>query len=134
LREGVIAVASNGHEDSLVAPATWGCAIAAKAADVASDGGVNIPPTDLLSGSSDGLTSDSVFRQRATTFDRSSLAAQARLLDRALRSERRSDLFTAEKALRQLLALYPNSIVAPEARAGLERISARRRGRVPRQL
>jgi hypothetical protein len=127
LREGALSIASNGHEDQLVAPANWGCPILTKAANPVDAGGA---PAPLSATSSDDATrpyTDSVRRPKATEFDHASLAAQARLMDRARRSERHNDPFTAEELLKQLLVLYPNSPVAPEARAALERISSKRR-------
>ena len=122
LREGVISVLSDHKEERLVAPATWGCGAGADAVAAAS---ANV---DVVDGTRDGTTtaSNGPRRLNPANPDRSTLAHETKLLQRALGAERRKDLVAAEKSLRQLLIQYPNSVVAPEARAALERISAHR--------
>jgi hypothetical protein len=56
----------------------------------------------------------------------STLGVEAGLLQKALGAERDGDLPTAERMLVTLLRSYPDSIVAPEARAALQRV---RKGR-----
>ncbi len=122
LREGVVSVLADNREERLVAPATWGCGGAAEGVTAAS---AVVVDSEL---SKDGVASTSPRARRPNLagLDRSTLAQETQLLQRALGAERRKDLVAAEKSLKVLLNLYPNSVVAPEARAALERISGQR--------
>lgn len=121
LREGVVSVLADGNEERLVAPATWGCTTSAEAVAATSD--------VVVDSSGDGSASASPNvgrRPNLAGMDRSTLAQETQLLQRALGAERKKDLVAAEKSLKLLLSLYPKSVVAPEARAALERIAAQR--------
>lgn len=124
LREGIIQVTSDGHEERLAAPATWGCGghvVDAKPAPAPVD--IPPPPAHELTPT---VNPEGSRRSSATNLDHSTLFAETKLLQRALGAERRGDLVAAEKSLRQLITLYPSSVVTPEARAALERVSSRR--------
>jgi hypothetical protein len=124
LRDGAISVLADGREYKLVAPATWGCDASSKA--VASTSDVVVEIDDASKDGAERASLEVAHRPNLANLDRSTLALETKLLQRALGAERRKDLASAEKSLKQLLTLYPNSVVAPEARAALERISTQR--------
>lgn len=124
LREGVVSVLAEGKEVRLVAPATWGCTFASEAVAATSD--VIVDSSDANKEDSASVTPNTSRKANIVGMDRSTLAQETQLLQRALGAERRKDLVGAEKSLKLLLNSYPNSVVAPEARAALERIAARR--------
>jgi len=121
LREGEVSVLFEGSEVRLVAPAVWGCSASADAIAATSD--VVIESNDSSKTSNANATTGR--RPNLANLDRSTLAQETQLLQRALGAEQRKDLVGAEKSLKLLLNLYPKSVVAPEARAALERIGAK---------
>lgn len=60
---------------------------------------------------------------------KTTLAEQNALFSRALSQERRGNYRSAEQAFSTLLSNYPNSTFAPEARAGLSRVTSARKTR-----
>jgi TolA-binding protein len=117
LREGVISVTAAGHTERLTAPARWGC-----------DNNVTAtPPNDAKAAAITTEPTPSISPAPASepTKPRHTLALETRLLQTALGAEQRRDFTTAEKNLRALLSSYPNSVVAPEARAALERVATK---------
>lgn len=119
LREGVISVDSEGRVERLIAPARFGCdktpvsSVATQAEPTTTTTTTEIAPPPAVN--------------TDTARPRYTLAQETRLLQTALGAERRKDFATAEKSLRSLLSTYPNSVVAPEARAALERIGVQNR-------
>lgn len=136
LREGIVLVSSDGREERLTAPALWGCSSHTEPANTSHvTGEADVPqpsprePTTQVNGEGARRLAANA---SANYLDRSTLLAETRLLQRALGAERRNDLATAERSLRQLITLYPNSVVTPEAREALERI-ANKRSSQPRE-
>jgi TolA-binding protein len=132
LREGVVTVETQSRTTRLTAPARFGCdPIAAR------DRGEEARP-ETASSSGSTATSDRAAEPSAAgpsaglARSRSSLAAETRLLQAALAKERTGNYAAAERNLRALLSQYPGSVVAPEARAALERLKAR--GNTPKAL
>jgi hypothetical protein len=118
LREGTIDAATANRVERLTAPARFGC--------VDTDVPQSIPVEKQPKATeAEGPVSNALPTESKRTSNR--LAEETRLLQKALGAERRKDYFTAEKSLRQLLAQNPQSVVAPEARAALERIADRKR-------
>jgi hypothetical protein len=118
LREGTIDATTANRVERLKAPARFGCD------DMDAPQSAPDPEKPKATGS-EGTVSTAVHSESLRTTHR--LAQETRLLQTALGAERRKDYVTAEKSLRQLLAQNPNSVVAPEARAALERIADRKR-------
>lgn len=117
--EGAIVVRHASGADTVLAGGTWGCheAHPSNAALTA------LAPAAKVSGSP--ATDPSPRRERSArsaATEASTLGTEAGLLQKALGAERAGDFDTAERTLATLLRLYPNSIVAPEARAALERV------------
>jgi hypothetical protein len=130
LRDGAISVQADGHEERLVAPAAYGCDAPARTVEAAAASTTEVSAVPTPQATKDtGVRSnrDTAHRANPVNPDRSTLAAETKLLQRALQAERHDDLLGAEKNLRQLLTAYPNSIIAPEAREALERISGKLR-------
>jgi hypothetical protein len=128
LREGTISVQGDGQQYELIGPATWGCDTFANLKSAPSEPSAESPKRGP-EGEAAQASRDGERRPIATNIDRSTLPAETKLLQRAIAAERRNAFPAAEKSLRQLLTLYPNSVVAPEARAALERISAKTNAR-----
>lgn len=110
LREGVVTVESGGRAQRLVAPALLGCETEADkpATDVESEPAEASPPKSETGS--------------ATAKRKSTLGLEIRLLQQGLGAEQRHERAAAERFYRGLLKRYPNSVVAPEARAALERL------------
>ena len=126
LREGVISVESAGQVQRLNAPAQWGCGTPNSERAVM-PAGVQSAPVGVTDGASTaptvtGASNPSLVPTEAAK-RRSTLAEETRLLQTALVAERSGNRLGAEKNLRALLSTYPNSVVAPDARAALERLS-----------
>lgn len=116
LREGVISVDSGGQSQRVVAPALVGCDIepSKPAADVEQEAQEERAVLAPVPSKSDASSSASK--------KKSSLAQEIRLLQQGLAAEQRHDRAAADRLYRVLLRQYPNSIVAPEARAAVERL------------
>jgi ferric-dicitrate binding protein FerR (iron transport regulator) len=124
LREGIIEVQSKGRAERLTAPARFGCDGAnATSGDARADA---TPVVDASALPSEPANSAEGALGPETSRRHNHLAQETRWLQMALGAERRHDYATAEKSLRLLLATNPKSVVAPEARAALERIAARK--------
>lgn len=93
--------------------------------------GVKGPSTDVLLGPGEAVGCDDVpnpaperHRQSKTdSEEQSTLAVQNQLLQQTLVKERQGDAPGARRALRSLLAKYPESPFAPEARRALSRLN-----------
>ncbi|MGC4068780.1 MAG: FecR domain-containing protein [Polyangiaceae bacterium] len=121
LREGVITVETRTGATRLTAPSRFGCdfearkdtsEVTANSQEAASNAERTAEPH------APGMGSGAVR-------PRSSLAAETKLLQAALAKERMGDYAAAERSLRTLLSQYPSSVVAPEARAALDRLKSR---------
>jgi hypothetical protein len=150
LHEGVISVDSSGRSERLVAPATWGCSEPAPGAitkasgsptsraaeresspnDV-SNGSASNPSSRASNASAADASSESVPTGRrapskpnaAGNEHSSSLEQEIVLLQRALGAEQRREFTLARQGFKQLLTQYPNSVMAPEAKAALQRLN-----------
>lgn len=110
LREGVITVDSGGQTQRLTAPALVGCELEPSklSAEVEQQALESVPSK------SDASSTNAK--------KKSTLGQEIRLLQQGLGAEQRHDRVAAERSYRALLKQYPNSIVAPEARAAIERL------------
>ncbi|MBN1605904.1 MAG: FecR domain-containing protein [Polyangiaceae bacterium] len=117
--EGAVVVRHTSGEDTVVPGESWGCreAIARDAAPA--------PPARAPEPSSTSPARVARRNQGTDSNTRAStLGAEAALLQKALGAERDGDLATAEHWLVTLLRSYPESVVAPDARAALKRVRA----------
>ncbi|MGE5783267.1 MAG: FecR domain-containing protein [Myxococcales bacterium] len=125
LREGSISIHTVGRDLDLVAPATWGCSVISNRGEV-------IAARDRPSAEPSKAAARSDGRRSATK--RSPPAAQIRaaqlqpnrLLRRGLAAEQRKDWVAAERLLRNLLTLYPDSGAAVQGRLALERVHSQK--------
>ncbi len=120
--EGVVVVQHGSLQEPIAAPGAVGCEPLGPIPGGAPASGSAAPIPD---GSKD---------QRGSTPgqapETSTLAAETRRLERALEAERIGDYRTAQTLLQALLARYPNSVVAPEARAALARLREQQKRRL----
>ena len=116
LREGVIMVDSGGQSQRLVAPALVGCELGPSKSTADADQ-EDQEKRELL-----GPVPSKSDASSSASKKKSSLAQEIRLLQRGLGAEQRQDRAAADRFYRALLKQYPNSIVAPEARAAVERL------------
>lgn len=137
LREGVITVQSSNKAERLVAPARWGCDSTANTAPTTerddSATGDSATASESIGATAHAAGTSAAEKTRDALPDRSeksrrksSLARETKLLQLGLGAEQRNDLTSAEKHYRVLLKQYPDSVVAPEARAALERIGGKK--------
>lgn len=117
LQEGVVSVTADGKTTRLQAPARWGCTVE-PATDTA-------PAVASHPATPDAASSAQTYPGLDAAKRKSTIGQETRILQLALGAERRKDFASAEKWYKSLLTQYPNSIVAPEARAALERLSAK---------
>lgn len=116
LREGVITVDSGGQSQRLIAPALVGCEL--EPSRSSADAQREAPEEQEVLGPVPSK-SDASF---SAAKKQSSLAHEIRLLQQGLAAEQRHDRAAADRLYRVLLKQYPHSIVAPEARAAVERL------------
>jgi hypothetical protein len=115
--EGAVVVRHAAGEDSVLPGGSWGC-IDARSSDAA-------PPAPALAPSPSPSGPPAFARRNPTAnpnAQASTLGVEAALMQKALGAERSGDLATAERMLVTLLRSYPDSVVAPDARAALERV------------
>jgi hypothetical protein len=124
LREGVITVETRGGATRLTAPARFGCDPASRE-PVEPTQGDPATSSDPPGSSERAAEPHPLGPGSGVLRPRSSLAAETKLLQAALAKERMGDYAAAERSLRTLLSQYPSSVVAPEARAALERLKSR---------
>jgi hypothetical protein len=124
--EGTVSVRHAVGEQRVSAGGSWGCDRRARAESPRSES----PPAASSRGTSRQTASAARGSSSMTSSaERSTLAVEAQLLQTALGAERRGELALAEKTLVSLLAAFPNSVVAPEARAALDRVRRRQPAR-----
>jgi hypothetical protein len=120
--DGVVIVQHIGGETALNAGDRWGCATNPVPAPVSAPAPAPVP---------NGGASErhSVPRSGARHAEQSTLGEESRLLQEALTAERVGQRERAQGLLNQLLARYPNSPLAPEARRASSRIASASAGK-----
>lgn len=125
LREGSISIHTIGRDLELVAPATWGCsAISNRGEAVAARERQGVEPVSVASRSE--VVRDRTRRTPSAAQIRAARLQPNRLLRRGLAAEQRKDWVAAERLLRNLLTLYPDSAAAMQARSALERVHSQK--------
>ena len=122
--EGTVSVRHAGGERWVSAIGSWGCDDS-QTSTASERTASAAPPSEAESPMSPNSP-----RVTAGPSERSTLGVEARLLQTALGAERRGDFDLAEKTLSSLLSTYPNSVVAPDARAALARVRHRQQERM----
>jgi ferric-dicitrate binding protein FerR (iron transport regulator) len=114
VEEGAVLVEHAGGQARLAAAQSWSSAERAPAPAVEAPPPVDAPPEPLPSAHRD------LAKHRPPT-----LALETELLQNGLRSEQRGELQAAAKAFETLVARYPSSPLAPDAKAALSRVRSR---------
>jgi hypothetical protein len=120
--EGAVVVRHAAEEDTIVPGGSWGCG-EVRAAEAAP---TPLAPARERSGTNPAPPVGKRDQGVSSNTQASTLGVEADLLQKALGAEREGDLARAERLLVTLLRSYPNSVVAPDARAALDRV---RKGR-----
>jgi len=121
--DGVVIVQHGAAETALNAGDSWGCgegASSATPADSAAPASNEAPSADGTAGTSE--PGHSV--RPGHVSERGTLADENRLLQDALASERLGNKAKAQGQLTRLLAKYPSSPLAPEAKRALARVTS----------
>jgi ferric-dicitrate binding protein FerR (iron transport regulator) len=122
--DGVVIVQHLGGETALNAGDSWGCG-----ASVSAEGSANPVPAATPAKGTDVSDRHSVPRSGARRAEPSTLGEESRLLQEALAAERVGQPERAQGLLNQLLARYPKSPLAPEARRASSRIASASAGK-----
>jgi hypothetical protein len=115
--DGVVIVQHAGRETALNAGDRWGCE--AKASATLAESAAPVPTLDSALNDRHPVP-----RNGARPLERSTLGEESRFLQDALAAERVGQRKRAQSLLEQLLARYPNSPLAPEARRASARIAS----------
>jgi hypothetical protein len=118
--EGVVAVHHSSGEATLRAGDEWGCRPEARDAPRAD---AVVPRTPAVVPSPRVASRGSARQAAPIERAEGTLAEETTLLQTALAAERKGQRAAATTALMRLLSRYPDSPLAPEARAVLERVS-----------
>lgn len=122
VEEGEVLVERAGAQQRLRAPASWSSEIVA----VAATASVVAPRTDVVEAPAPSAASA---RRAPITKPRvDTLALETRLLRAGLAQEQAGDVAGAARSFQTLTQRYPDSPLAPDARAGLRRVQARAQG------
>lgn len=122
VEEGEVMVRSAAGETRVVAPNSWSSAPSTPGAEVAPPAASESAPTVAPDEAPRSATPRAP--SSASKAARPSLAREAQLLRQGLTAERQGHPADAVVALKQLLDEYPNSPLAPDARAALTRVEA----------
>jgi ferric-dicitrate binding protein FerR (iron transport regulator) len=115
VEEGEVLVQHAGQQSRLTAAQTW------SSAGPPSQAATEPAPADVAV---EDLPTASA-RREPVVHRRETLAAETKLLQSGLASEQKGDLVTAAKAFRTLASRYPESQLAPDAKAALARVKGR---------
>jgi hypothetical protein len=123
VEEGEVLVRHAHGETRVAAPRTWS-SVAAAADPSTSATAPDIAPSPIDSSASPSSRSESPAATMAThgPTPRATLAQEAQLLRQGLAAERQGRASEAISALTELVTKYPNSPLAPDARAALSRV------------
>lgn len=122
VQRGLVSVKRGAVVEGLGAGQSSGCAAQVSDLEVEEELGEGEAESAAASTSPPDRTSS----EESTLPQLSSLPTQNGLFARGLAAERRGELVSAERTLRQLLSQYPETPLRPDVEAALERIVARR--------